>query len=41
MKQILSFNEEEGNPVALNLSGHFLIAGSDGGCVKIWDLTRR
>ena len=41
VKQILSFSEQEGSPVALSLSGNFLAAGSTGGCVKLWDLTRR
>lgn len=41
VKQILSFSGEEGDPVNLNISGHFLVAGSNGGYVKVWDLTRR
>ena len=41
VKQVLSFSDQEGAPVTLNLSGHFLVAGSVGGCVKVWDLTRR
>ena len=41
MKQILSFSEEEGDPVVLNVVGHFLVAGSESGYIKLWDLTRR
>lgn len=41
VKQVLSCGDHEGHFTALNVSGHFLVAGTDRGLVKIWDLSRR
>ena len=41
MKQVLSFGELEGVPVSLAVGGHYLVAGTDTGCLKAWDISRR
>ena len=41
MKQLLPCGEQEGSPVVLSVSRHFLVAGTDTGHVKMWDLSRR
>ena len=41
VKQLLSFTDQEGTPVTLSVGGHFLVAGTDTGYIKMWDLTRR
>ena len=41
MKQLLACSEPEGRPIALGVSGHFLVAGTDTGHVKMWDIGRR
>lgn len=38
---MLSCGDQEGTFVALSVSGHFLVAGTDCGFVKMWDLSRR
>ena len=41
VKQVLSFIGEDGRPLVMDLSGHFIAAVSDTGVVKIWDVSRR
>ena len=41
MKQILAFMEPEGYPIAINITGHYLIAGSSNAHLKMWDISRR
>ena len=41
VKQLLPCSEPEGCPIALGVSGHFLVAGTDTGHVKMWDIGRR
>lgn len=38
---MLSCGDQEGIFVALTVSAQFLVAGTDCGFVKIWDLSRR
>ncbi|XP_048407747.2 intraflagellar transport protein 140 homolog isoform X1 [Stegostoma tigrinum] len=41
VKQLLVFNETEGNPCHLNICGNFLVVGTDTAHVKVFDLSRR
>ena len=41
VKQLLSFNETEGDPVCMEVCGHYLVVGSSHGCAKVFDLSRR
>ena len=41
MKQVLSFTREEGHPQVVDLASHYLVAVSDAGLIKLWDVSRR
>nr|CAD7588439.1 unnamed protein product [Timema genevievae] len=41
VKQTLPFTDLEGQPIFMNLSGHFLVVATSCGIIKIWDLSRR
>ncbi|RXG67160.1 hypothetical protein Avbf_13031 [Armadillidium vulgare] len=41
VKQTLSFQVQEGEPVALDVCGNFLVVGTLYGTIKLWDLSRR
>ncbi|XP_064637216.1 intraflagellar transport protein 140 homolog [Lineus longissimus] len=41
VKQLISFTELEGDPIFLDICGNFLAIGSEGGFIKIYDLSRR
>ena len=41
IKQTLPFTQQEGPPVAIDVSGQFLVAASQKGVIKVWDLSRR
>uniref|UniRef100_UPI00398F7C73 intraflagellar transport protein 140 homolog n=1 Tax=Pristiophorus japonicus TaxID=55135 RepID=UPI00398F7C73 len=41
VKQLLMFNETEGNPCHLHICGNFLVVGTDKAHVKVFDLSRR
>ncbi|XP_051876987.1 intraflagellar transport protein 140 homolog isoform X1 [Pristis pectinata] len=41
VKQLLVFNETEGNPCHLQTCGNFLVVGTDKAHVKVFDLSRR
>ena len=41
VKQLLACSEPEGCPIALGVSGHFLVAGTNTGHIKMWDIGRR
>ncbi len=41
VKQLLACGDHEGSPTVLAISGPFLVAGTDAGWVKVWDLSRR
>ena len=41
MKQVLSFSDVEGAPLCLGVRGHHIVAATDTGYVKAWDLARR
>ena len=41
MKQVLSFVGEDGHPLVVDLASHYLVAISDVGLIKLWDISRR
>ena len=41
VKQVLSFTSEEGHPQVVDLASHHLVAVSDVGFIKMWDISRR
>ncbi len=41
IKQTLPFLEGEGEPVAMDINGNFLVVASVTGVIKVWDLSRR
>lgn len=41
VKQTLSFPENEGQPIALDVCGNFLVTATLQGVVRLWDLSRR
>ncbi|KAK2157995.1 hypothetical protein LSH36_179g04000 [Paralvinella palmiformis] len=41
VKQLLNLMEAEGDPVCMEVCSHFLIIGTTGGIVKLYDLSRR
>ncbi|UYV62808.1 IFT140 [Cordylochernes scorpioides] len=41
LKQSLTFTEEEGRPMCLDICGSFLTCGTEGGWIKMWNLSRR
>nr|CAD7423412.1 unnamed protein product [Timema monikensis] len=41
VKQTLPFTDLEGQPIFMQLCGHFLVVATSCGIIKIWDLARR
>ncbi|XP_019615052.1 PREDICTED: intraflagellar transport protein 140 homolog [Branchiostoma belcheri] len=41
VKQLLTFSETEGEPIAMDVCGHFLVAGTSTNFLRMWDLSRR
>ncbi|XP_076028823.1 intraflagellar transport protein rempA [Oratosquilla oratoria] len=41
VKQTLEFNENEGEPIGMDVCGNYLIVATLIGAVKVWDLSRR
>nr|CAD7263176.1 unnamed protein product [Timema shepardi] len=41
VKQTLPFTDLEGQPICMQLCGHFLVVATSCGIIKIWDLSRR
>jgi intraflagellar transport protein 140 len=41
IKQSLTFAADEGEPIGIELCGHFLTVATLLGWVKVWDLSRR
>ncbi|XP_077862626.1 intraflagellar transport protein 140 homolog [Saccoglossus kowalevskii] len=41
VKQLLSFNEQEGEVIAIDINGYYLVVATSTGYLKIFDLSRR
>ncbi|XP_076809284.1 intraflagellar transport protein 140 homolog [Clavelina lepadiformis] len=41
VKQLIHFQDNEGSPILLSISGDFLVVGTNAGYVKVYDLSRR
>ena len=41
VKQVLSFTGDDGHLLVMDISGHHLVAVSDTGVIKVWDINRR
>lgn len=41
IKQTLSFADNEGEPIGLDVCGNFLVVATIQGIIKLWDLSRR
>ncbi|XP_046855391.1 intraflagellar transport protein 140 homolog isoform X2 [Xenia sp. Carnegie-2017] len=41
VKQVLSFNESEGDPIVMDVCSSFLVSATILGFVKVWDFSRR
>ncbi|XP_076446737.1 intraflagellar transport protein 140 homolog [Babylonia areolata] len=41
VKQLMTFAEPEGQPVSLDVCGHYLVVATDVGIVRVYDLSRR
>eukprot|EP00743_Colponemidia_sp_Colp-15_P005070 GILK01005459.1.p1 GENE.GILK01005459.1~~GILK01005459.1.p1 ORF type:complete len:1424 (+),score=370.05 GILK01005459.1:129-4400(+) len=41
VKQTLAFTESEGEPLLVDINGHFLVVGTSVHSIKIWDISRR
>nr|CAB3255295.1 intraflagellar transport protein 140 homolog [Phallusia mammillata] len=41
VKQLIHFQESEGDPTIMSVSGDYLAVGTSTGCIRVYDLTRR
>ena len=41
VKQLITLNEMEGEPVTMDISGHFLVVTTTTGFIKVYDVSRR
>ncbi|XP_072167641.1 intraflagellar transport protein 140 homolog [Diadema setosum] len=41
VKQLISMNENEGEPCTMDVTGNYLVVGTSGGVVKMYDVSRR
>eukprot|EP00058_Branchiostoma_floridae_P021724 XP_002607214.1 hypothetical protein BRAFLDRAFT_118626 [Branchiostoma floridae] len=41
VKQLLTFSETEGEPIAMDVCGQYLVAGTSTNFLRMWDLSRR
>ena len=41
MKQVINFNDNEGQPVSLDVCGNSLVIATSNGVLRVYDLSRR